>query len=59
MPDEIKMTIRLVPDLHARLSAAAERDRRSKHAQMLVYIQRGLDQDQEEHDQGEGDDGVR
>ncbi len=43
--DEIKMTIRLTPGLHERLGQAAERDHRSKHAQMVVYIERGLDQD--------------
>ena len=42
---EIKMTIRLTLDLHQRLGQAAERDHRSKHAQMISYIERGLDQD--------------
>ncbi len=46
MPDEIKMTIRLTPDLHERLTQAAGQDHRSKHAQMLIYIERGLDQDE-------------
>jgi len=45
MPDEIKMTIRLSPDLRERLKQAAERDHRSMHAQMIAYIERGLDQD--------------
>lgn len=40
------MTIRLGPDLHKRLSRAADRDHRSKHAQMLVLIERGLTQDE-------------
>jgi predicted transcriptional regulator len=44
--DEINMTIRLTPELHARLGRAAMRERRSKHAQMLVLIERGLDQDE-------------
>lgn len=48
MADEVNMTIRLKPDLHDRLTRAAERDHRSKHAQMLVYIERGLDQDEQE-----------
>jgi len=51
MPDEIKMTIRLMPDLHERLGRAAVRDHRSKHAQMISYIERGLDQDEGENDQ--------
>lgn len=46
MPDEIKMSIRLRPDLHGRLSRAADRDHRSMHAQMIVYIERGLDLDE-------------
>lgn len=46
MADEIKMTIRLAPDLHARLGRAAGRDHRSKHAQMLAYIERCLAQDE-------------
>jgi hypothetical protein len=44
--DEINMTIRLTLELHARLGRAALRDRRSKHAQMLHYIERGLAQDE-------------
>ncbi len=40
------MTVRLTPDLHKRLSRAAERDHRSKHGQMLVLIERGLTQDE-------------
>jgi predicted transcriptional regulator len=44
MSDEIKMSIRLPPELHARLAAAAEHDHRSKHGQMLHYVERGLDQ---------------
>jgi predicted transcriptional regulator len=43
--DETKTTIRLPHDLDRRLKEAAERNRRSVHAQMLVYIERGLDQD--------------
>jgi predicted transcriptional regulator len=44
--DKIKTTVRLDPDLHARLDAAAQRDRRSQHAQILSYIERGLAQDE-------------
>jgi predicted transcriptional regulator len=39
---EIKMTVRLDPGLHERLSRAAEHDRRSMHAQMITYIERGI-----------------
>jgi hypothetical protein len=45
--DETRQTIRLPDPLLARLREAAERDRRSVHAQMLHYIERGLDQDAE------------
>jgi predicted DNA-binding protein len=46
MSDEIKETkIRLPAGLHERLKQAAGRDHRSMHAQMLAYIERGLDQD--------------
>jgi predicted transcriptional regulator len=56
MADEIKMTIRLTPEMHERLSRAAEHDHRSKHAQMITYIERCLDQEQD-HDHGEAHDG--
>ena len=45
MTSEIKMSIRLPDDLHARLSRAADRNRRSMHAQMLIYIERCLNED--------------
>lgn len=41
-----QITLRLSDELHERLKAAAERDHRSLHAQMLVYAERGLEQDQ-------------
>jgi predicted transcriptional regulator len=43
--DTVKTTVRLDPGLHARLDQAAGRDRRSMHAQILSYIERGLAQD--------------
>jgi hypothetical protein len=46
MADEIKMTVRLHPDLHKRLSSAAQRDRRSMHAEMITYIERGIAADE-------------
>ena len=42
-----RITVRLPDELHERLTAQAEHVRRSAHAQVLVYIERGLDQDQE------------
>jgi hypothetical protein len=42
MAEDIKQTIRLSPELHERLDQAAQRDRRSMHAQMITYIERGL-----------------
>jgi hypothetical protein len=44
--DTIKTTVRLEPGLHERLDAAAGRDRRSMHAQMIHYIERGLAADE-------------
>jgi predicted transcriptional regulator len=43
--DETRQTIRLPDTLLGRLKAAADRDHRSVHGQMLTYIERGLDQD--------------
>lgn len=43
-----KSTIHLPDDVADRLKKAAERERRSVHAQMLVYIKRGLDQDRDQ-----------
>jgi hypothetical protein len=43
----LNTTLRLEPDLHARLTAAARRNHRSLHSQVLAYIERGLEQDQE------------
>jgi predicted transcriptional regulator len=43
---ETRTTIRLPADLHERLRRAAERDRRTVHAEMLYLIERGLDQDE-------------
>lgn len=46
MEQETRQTIRLPDPLLARLRRAADHDRRSVHAQMLTYIERGLDQDE-------------
>lgn len=48
MADDTRMTIRLPDELRSRLLEAAERNRRSMHAQMLIYIEQGLDAD--DHD---------
>jgi hypothetical protein len=48
--DETRTSIRLTPDLLARLHRAAERDHRSANSQMVAYIERGLDADEKEHD---------
>jgi predicted DNA-binding protein len=48
-----KTTITLPARLHQRLVSAAERDHRSMHGQILAYIERGLDQD-EDQDHGKG-----
>jgi predicted HicB family RNase H-like nuclease len=49
---EIRITARLPAHLHERLTRAAERHRRSLNAQLLVYLERGLDRDDkgEDHD---------
>ncbi len=38
----VHFSLRLPGELHARLKAAAERDRRSIHAEMLYLLERGL-----------------
>lgn len=45
MSDDIKITVRLDPGMHERLTQAAERERRSLNSQMVTYIERGLAQD--------------
>lgn len=42
-----KTTITLPASLHQRLVEAAERDHRSMHGQVLAYVERGLNQDEE------------
>jgi hypothetical protein len=43
---ETRQTIRLPGPLLARLRAAADREHRSVHGQMIAYIERGLDADE-------------
>jgi hypothetical protein len=49
---ETRQTIRLPDTLLTRLRAAAERNRRSVHAQMLIFIERGLDADEGKRTRG-------
>jgi hypothetical protein len=41
----IRITLRLPDDLHAQVTAAAERDRRSLNAEILYLIEKGLSDD--------------
>jgi predicted HicB family RNase H-like nuclease len=41
--DEIKITIRIDPGLHQRLTQAAEHDRRSLNSELMWLIERALD----------------
>ena len=43
-----QITLRIDDELHERLKAVAERNRRSLAAQILVWAERGLEQDQEQ-----------
>ncbi len=40
------MTVRLPDDIHARLKNAADRNRRSLHAQLLIFVELGLSLDE-------------
>jgi predicted transcriptional regulator len=40
--DMVRMTLRLPPELHERLGRAADRDHRSRHAEVLAFIEQGL-----------------
>lgn len=42
MADTVNTSVRLPRALHDRLQAEAERQRRSVHNLMLIYIERGL-----------------
>ena len=44
--DTTRQTIRIPDPLLARLRAAADRDHRSVHGQMIEYIERGVDADE-------------
>jgi predicted transcriptional regulator len=55
MAGEAKTTLRLAPELNGRLRAVADREHRSVHAQVLVYIGRGLAADEaKSSSEGEG-----
>jgi hypothetical protein len=46
MDNQTRMTVRLPDDVHARLKRAADRNRRSLHAQILRYVELGLSLDE-------------
>jgi predicted HicB family RNase H-like nuclease len=52
--DEVRLTIRLTPELHARLGRAADRDHRSLNAQMISYIERGVTADERKEKRTDG-----
>jgi len=56
MATETRTTLRLPRDLRDRLFDMAERNRRSMHAQALLYIERGLAEDESQAGPGKGDD---
>lgn len=43
---KIQLPLRLDPQLHDRLRRAAERERRSINSLVLVYVERGLREDE-------------
>jgi predicted HicB family RNase H-like nuclease len=49
---DTRITLRLPDELHARLVARASTERRSLNAQIVVYVERGLDADDQRDDQG-------
>jgi predicted HicB family RNase H-like nuclease len=46
--EDIRFTLRLPAGLHQRLAAAAAREHRSINAQIVRYIERGLDQGEDQ-----------
>jgi predicted HicB family RNase H-like nuclease len=53
---EVKLTVRPSPEMHERLKAAAEREHRSLHGQILAYLERGLAADEARNGSEEGRD---
>ncbi len=41
----IRFELRLPPKLHKKVVKVAERERRSIHSQLLIYVEQGLDKD--------------
>lgn len=41
-PDTVHLSLRLTPEIHARLKALADRERRSMHAQVVWMLERAL-----------------
>jgi hypothetical protein len=52
MTTDTRTTLRLPEGLRDRLFDMAERNRRSIHAQILIYIEQGLDQDEKKINDG-------
>jgi len=48
-PDDTRTTLRLPADLKAALTAIADREGRSLHAQMLYLLRHAVDQDRRGH----------
>jgi hypothetical protein len=51
-PDGKQLTLRVDDETHARLVAIAERERRSLHAQLLVFVEEGVMRWEKEHGTG-------
>lgn len=49
--EKVKTTVKLSPELHESIAAIAEREHRSAHAQMLIYLERGIEQDEKASEQ--------
>ncbi len=45
---EVKITLRLAADLHARLKRVAQQERRSMHAQILLFVEDGVGRSEKE-----------
>jgi hypothetical protein len=48
-PDGKQLTLRIDDEMHRRLSAIAQRERRSLHAQVLIFVDEGLQRWEKEH----------
>jgi hypothetical protein len=48
-PDGKQLTLRVSEEMHARLAAIAGRERRSLHAQLLVFLDESITRWEKEH----------